>query len=86
MSYDYKRLEADINELLAAMSAFTRSEIAEVEQFLSAGEYGLAFETLCGIAKEENKPVPAELRPKVRKLAEQMEIDPNWWTELTREE
>jgi len=47
MSYDYKRLEADINELLAAMSAFTRSEIAEVEQFLSAGEYGLAFETLC---------------------------------------
>ena len=74
MSYDYKRLEADLKEILGAMCTFTPSEIAEMEQFLFAGEYGLAFETLCGIANEENKPVPTELRPKIRKLAEQMEI------------
>lgn len=86
MSYDYKRLEADLNELLGAMSTFTASEIAEVEQFLSAGEYGLAFETICGIANEESKPIPLELRSKVRKLAEQMEIDPVWWMELVIEE
>jgi len=57
-----------------------------VEQFLTAGEYGLAFETLCGIAKEENKPVPNELRSKVRVLAHQMEIDPIWWGEIAKEE
>ena len=86
MIYDYKKLEADLNEILVAMISFTPSQIEEVKQFLSAGEYGVAFETLCGIANEENKPVPVELRPKVRKLAEQMEIDPIWWTELVKEE
>lgn len=85
MSYDYKRLEADLNEVLGAMSAFTPFEIAEVEQFLSAGEYGLAFETFCGIASEESKPIPVELRSKVRKIAEEMEIDPVWWAELVIE-
>ena len=86
MSYDYKALEADINELLGGMTMFTPSEIVEIEEFLSAGEYGLAFETFCGIANEETKPVPVELRPKVRKIAEQMDIDPVWWTELVKEE
>ena len=46
MSYDYQRLETDLRVLLEVMCVFTPSEIAEVEQFLSAGEYGLAFETL----------------------------------------
>lgn len=86
MSYDYQQLESDLRVLLEAMSCFTPSEIGEVEQFLTAGEYGLAFETFCGIAKEENKPVPNELRPKVRVLAQQMEIDPIWWAEIAKEE
>ena len=38
MSYDYQQLEADLSELLGAMS-FTQSEVGEVEQFLTAGEY-----------------------------------------------
>lgn len=79
---DRKRLEDDLCELLGSMTKFTHEETAEVEQFLDAGEYGLAFETLCGIAKEENKPVPNEFRSIVRMLAEQMEIDPIWWKEL----
>ncbi|NJM37553.1 MAG: MafI family immunity protein [Akkermansiaceae bacterium] len=86
MSYDYKQLETDLRELLGAMSCFSPSEVEEVEQFLEAGEYGLAFETFCGIAKEENKPVSNVLRPKVRALAHQMEIDPIWWTEIAKEE
>jgi hypothetical protein len=86
MSYNYQQLESDLSELLGAMSSFAPSETAEVTQFLAAGEYGLAFETLCGIAKEENKPVPVELRPKVRDLGERMEIDPIWWEELTKDE
>lgn len=60
MNYDYEKLKDDISGLLIAMPNFTPSEIAEVEQFLAVDEYGLAFETLCGIAREENKPVPAQ--------------------------
>ena len=86
MKHDYQRLEADLRELLIAMSGFTPSEVAEVEQFLSAGEYGLAFETFCGIAKEENKLVPNEVRPKIRTLAERMEIDPIWWADIITKE
>jgi uncharacterized alpha-E superfamily protein len=85
MSYDYQQLESDLSELLGAMSNFTASETAEVAQFLAAGEYGLAFETLCGIAKEEDKPVLAKLRPKLRDLGKRMEIDPIWWAELTKD-
>lgn len=85
MRYDYQRLEADLNELLGAMDTFTPSEVAEVGQFLSVGEYGLAFETLCGVAKQEGKPVPAALRRRVRQVATQMRIDPTWWTELSEE-
>lgn len=64
------------------MSTFSTAEVAEVTKFLRAGEYGLAFETLCGIVKEEGKHVPPHLRPKLRKLAEQMGIDPVFWTDL----
>ena len=85
MNYDYEKLKDDISGLLIAMPSFTPSEIAEVEQFLAVGEYGLAFETLCGIAREENKPVPDILRPKIRVLAEQMGIDPIWWMEISTE-
>ncbi len=85
MSYNYQQLESDLGGLLGALSSFTPAETAEVAEFLAAGEYGLAFETLCGIAKEENKHVPAELRSKLRELGERMEIDPIWWEELTKD-
>ena len=83
MNIDFQTLEADITQLLTKLDTFAPAEVAEVKQFLVAGEYGVAFETLCGIVKEEGKSVPAELRPKIRILAEQMGIDPKWWAEIT---
>jgi len=85
MNIDYQKLEADLTRLLAAMNNFTPSEVAEVQQFLVAGEYGVAFETFCGIVKEEGKLVPAEVRPKIRMLAERMGIEPFWWAEIVEE-
>jgi hypothetical protein len=85
MSYDYLRLENDLTELLCSIGSFNPSEAAEVSQFLAAGEYGLAFETLCAIATDEGRSIPLELRPKVRDLGERMGIDPIWWEELARD-
>jgi hypothetical protein len=82
MNFDYQKLEEDISQLLVAMTNLTPSEVAEVEQFLTAGEYGVAFETLCGIIKEEGKPVAQEIRLKFRGLAERMGINPLWWSEI----
>lgn len=86
MNSSYQQLKYDLSELLKAMSSFTSAETAEVEEFITVGEYGLALETLCAIAKEESKPVPDELRSKVRMLAKQMKIDPVWWREVAGEE
>jgi hypothetical protein len=86
MKYNYQRLESGLRELLEAMSSFSSSEIGEVEEYLKVGEYGLAFETFCEIITNEGKPVPNELRPKIRALAEQMNIDPIWWVEIAKEE
>ena len=57
MKTDYRKLESDLKELLGLMSNFTDHEVMEVEHFLNVGEYGLAFETLCGIVKEEGRTV-----------------------------
>ena len=83
MNSDYTAMELELTRLLKALDGvFTSSEIAEVEQFLKAGEYGVAFETLCGIAKEENRSIPTELRPAVRALAQRMGIESLWWSEI----
>lgn len=84
MNFDYQQLKAELSYLLAAMTSFTPSEVAEVEQFLAVGEYGVAFETLCGIIKEEGKPVSSEIRPKIHELGERMKIDPDWWKEIAK--
>src|SRR4051794_30848589 len=82
MNFDYQKLEKELSQLLAAMTSFTPSEVAEVQQFLAVGEYGVAFETLCSIVKGESKPVSSEISLKVRELGKQMKIDPVWWTEI----
>jgi hypothetical protein len=82
---DYSRLEEDLRQLTCALGSLAPSEISDVEVFLAAGEYGIAFETLCAILWEEGKTVPNELRPRVRELAERMEIDPSWWEKIAGE-
>ena len=76
-------LERELRQLLGGMMSFSPSETAEVEQFLQVGEYGVAFETICGIVKEEGRDVPNGLRLSFRRLAEQMDIDQEWWAEIS---
>jgi hypothetical protein len=60
----FASLEAGFGELLAALGpTFTPDQAAEVSEFLSVGEYGLALETAVGVLVEE------QLRPSARALA-----------------
>jgi hypothetical protein len=81
----YQILEKDLKQLLLALNSFTPLEISEVDHFLAAGEYGIAFETLCAIIIEKRKCVPQELRSKIRELAERMDIDSDWWERIVGE-
>ena len=82
MSSDIRALGEDLRRLLESLTDFTPDEVREVEQFLRAGEYGVAFETLCGIIKEEGILISDLARPAIRALAQRMEIDPEWWAEI----
>ena len=80
MTPAYQRLETELRRLLDALKGvFTGTQCEAVEEFLRAGEYGVAFETLCGIAVEEHHAIPIELRPAIRSLAQEMGITPDWW-------
>lgn len=46
-----------------------------VNEYLDAGEYGLAFSNLCAIALKENKPNTEKIRSLIADLAERMELD-----------
>ncbi len=76
----YEALESALKDLLDALSpVFSEAERQEVQHFLDVGEYGVAFETLCGIITEEQKTIPAPSVSLIRTLADRMQIDPHWW-------
>jgi hypothetical protein len=50
------------------------SERAEVDRFLSGGEYGLALDTLSWILVEEQKPIGSGTLREIDSLAEVMEL------------
>lgn len=86
MKTDYRKLESDLKELLGLMIDFTDHEVSEVEHFLNVGEYGLAFETLCAIVKEEGRTVSTDNLAIIQELAERMEIDSSWWFDIVQKE
>lgn len=84
MKTEYQKLESNLKNLLESMSDFTNCEVSEVEHFLNVGEYGLAFETLCGIVKEEGRTVPINKLTIIQELAERMAIDSSWWFDIVQ--
>lgn len=71
----FEDLERRFRSLLGASDAgWARAEIAEVQSYLDAGEYGLAFETFVSIAVEENKPVSENALSIAGDLAERMDV------------
>jgi hypothetical protein len=70
---EVERLLSRLNE--ASAEVLSIEELSEVQHFVDVGEYGLALETAVGIYVEERKPVPAEVRELMRRLAEMMEMN-----------
>ncbi len=84
-TYDYQSIEVLLLRLLSLLlELFTDSERMEVQEFIDAGEYGLALETLADIVVEENKLIPSESLSLVFELADVMQLDKKLFEERLR--
>lgn len=84
-TYDYQSIENLLMRLLGLLlEVFTDSETMEVQDFIEAGEYGLALETLVDIVVEENKQIPGESLMLVSELADVMQLDKKVFAEKLR--
>ncbi|HET7832820.1 MAG TPA: MafI family immunity protein [Gallionella sp.] len=54
---------------------FTESEISFIQEFVSAGEYGLALETIVAIVVEGDKKISDEALGLIFKLVDAMKFD-----------
>lgn len=84
-TYDYQYIENLLVRLLGLLlEIFTDSEKGEVQDFIDAGEYGLALEALVDIVIEENKQIPGESFALVCELADVMQLDKKVFEEKLR--
>ena len=81
--YDYRLIEEQLQTILSSLGLLlSEAELEEAQHFIDVGEYGLAFETLCGIIDEEQKMLPLTVYYLIADLGTQMEIDPAIWAKL----
>lgn len=77
----YSEIENTLDELLVDLKTIlTLAEMAEIQHFVDAGEYGLAFETLCGILIEEKKGPSEKAITLIHTLGTRMEIAHEYWS------
>ncbi len=75
-AYDYQYIEKLLLRLLnLLLGVFNGSEATEVQDFIDAGEYGLALETLVDIVIEDNKQISHESFLLIHELADVMQLD-----------
>lgn len=76
MTHNYQYIEDLLLQLIGLLaSVFTDSEKKEIQDFIDAGEYGLALETLVDIVSEEDKQISSKSFKLVYELAEVMQLD-----------
>ena len=79
----YETLAKDLLSVMADVSSLLEPvEVEEVQMYLDAGEFGLAFETLCAVLKRKQKPVSAATYVAISDLGERMDMEPSYWTVL----
>lgn len=73
---NYQGIEVSLLQLIKLLGGiFSQSEIQEVQDFVDAGEYGLALETLVDIVDEEDKKISNEIVASILQLADKMSMD-----------
>ncbi len=70
----FEIIEEKLGQLLMALTSFSKSQKNEVQDFIDAGEYGLAVETGFQIVLEENKHISEQAFGLFRELVEAMEV------------
>ena len=80
MSHDWQLLERELRALVTALRASAILDDAqEVEMYLHAGEYGLAFETICSILATGGKPLSSTFRAQLAAIGERIGVDGTEW-------
>ena len=75
MCFDYQNIEKLLTQLLQSVAEnFSETEEREVQEFIDAGEYGIALETFAGIVEEEKKVISEHVIVLVRQAAAAMQI------------
>lgn len=73
---DYQIIEELLVRLLCLLvNVFSESESGEVQEFIDAGEYGLALETFIDIVDEESKTISHEMLELAKQAAAAMKLD-----------
>ncbi len=76
MDIDFQGIEDSFSQLMNFLvGVFSQSEIQEVQDFIDAGEYGLALETLVDIVNEEDKKISNEIVASILQLVDKMLMD-----------
>lgn len=73
---DFVKVENLLLQLLNSVElSFNQEELKEVQDFIDAGEYGLALETFSDIVVEENKKIAGVDLDLIKELAAAMDMD-----------
>lgn len=73
---NFEDIELLLSKLLeAAAPVLSDSELAEIQKFITVGEYGLALETAADIYAEEKKIASADVVALIKRLSEAMSIE-----------
>lgn len=74
MSYrdDFRRIDAELEALLADSPITRASVISDVREYMQAGEIGLAFDTLCTWLYEDTLPITRTYHARLAAVAEEV--------------
>jgi len=79
---DYAKLETRLREILESLT-FPSEERRWVEEYLDAGEYGLAFEVICETIEKHRLRIPAATYRAMDEVGRQMLLNEKTWNSLS---
>jgi hypothetical protein len=91
-SFDWSPIRESLLEVLSfardpLAAAGLQQEVADVQEYLDVGEYGLALEDLCGLLAESHIPLPPRMYALIERAGTTMlsnggNLDPAVWEQL----
>ncbi len=83
MNFDARRVETRLRRLFGGVrSEFSAERSDLVSNMLHAGEYLVAFETICYTLVEERIPVSGTVVKSIKELEKELEPQSSFWRQL----